>query len=805
MATRMELLQEAQRRGLQIGERDQQLLAEASRRGLIAGPGVTAPQPRPQPTQGQPAAPQGAPSPDGEEPPPLEIDVTGGTYGAAPTQSEMEQLRANSPGYEGMTVAQPNPANQSDFARMVSGQPKQEEGNDVGRFLGKFGARQVLQGGYGLYGAMGGDALNHYALDPLDKLLGTQGTNLALGTGGRTYREMASDFADSQGMHAPNNKSERVISDIGEGLTGTALTMGAGGILNLLRNGTTAAPTVIAQQGAASTAAPGASAKLAQLLTAQPKLQAVSTATGAGAQALTRENGGSEGAQLLAGLGGGVTPGALATLSGAATRGALRGTSGQTMRDNIEAYNAVGATPSAGQAASNKRLTGLETLLAGGPTSTGVMARFGADQSEQIGTGLQRLSEGFSRGASGERAGRAVEEGVKAFSKGIADSRNKLYAAVDAEIPPTTKVPMSNTRATLDSLTAIPAGAPNTGKAFINGEFRALAEDIRKDLAASSTRGQFGSLSPQSEGIDYETVRAIRTRIGQELEDFSLSTDKPTRQYKALYAALSRDIETAAAAQGPKAAAAANRASLFYKVSDKRLEALERVVDKNGGPENVYKAVMQGTRDGGTTLRTVMQSLPKEGQQALTGAVIRRMGLANAGVQDEAGQVFSSATFLTNWNKVSDEAKRALFDRHGPQFARNMDRIAKVASNVKQNATTFANGPGTARTALAYGYVLALAQSLATGRLDMFGNLVAGGVGANLMARAFTNPKFVGWLAHATELPKGAIPTQIALLGRVAEESNDAELKEIAEALKGAEERQQQADRNPLLKSAAGQ
>lgn len=112
-----------------------------------------------------------------------------------------------------------------------------------------------------------------------------------------------------------------------------------------------------------------------------------------------------------------------------------------------------------------------------------------------------------------------------------------------------------------------------------------------------------------------------------------------------------------------------SRANNYYKMSASRLDQLERVVDKNGGPEKVYAAAMSGTKDGGTTLRAVMQALDQEGQRAVTGAVLKRMGLASAGQQGAEGAEFSAQTFLTNWNKLSPEARRALFDRYGPSFS----------------------------------------------------------------------------------------------------------------------------------------
>lgn len=657
-----------------------------------------------------------------------------------------------------------------DFSNVQSGAssvpvqpPEPPRGNPVTRFLGEIGGRQVLQGAAGLYGALGGDAINQYILDPLDRVLFNDGQQpqqrSVLGTGGRSYRQVASDFADELGMRAPQTGTERVLSDVGEALTGTGLTLGIGGALNALRP-----------------AAASVTDRVGRFLTAQPGLQAVSTATGSGAAGVTREQGGSQGQQLAAGLVGGLSPGVAGAATGATVRGIVRGRDGSQMQRTIEDFAALGATPSVGQASGNRLLQGAENLLAGGPTSAGVMNRFAERQADSIGQGLQRRADSLSRNASAERAGRAIERGVDTFAGNTNATKRALYWQADQYIPEQTPVQLQNTWREVVDLTTPTAGATATTSALIQPTILRLRENLAADLAAGGGN------------IPYSALKRIRSDIGEAISNSSpLNPTSDIRELRRLYAALSRDMEAAAQAQGPEAVRSARRANNYTRAVADRLEQVRRVVDKNGGPERVFNAVMSGTRDGGTTLRAVMQSLPKEGQQALTAAVIRRMGLATPGAQDAAGDAFSAATFLTNWNRVSPEAKRALFDRHGPAFSRDMDRIARVADNIKQGSRVFANPSGTANRAAAMTYGAALVGSMFTGGTA---GIVASGVGANLLARWLTNPNVVRRLAQTTQAPVGALPPLISSIRAEAQEKDDPDLLELAAELeKGVQNR----------------
>ena len=119
-----------------------------------------------------------------------------------------------------------------------------------------------------------------------------------------TLTELAGRGADKLGLPRPNSPTERVQADIGRALSGGAVTMGAGGAMAQL---------------------PGMAGRVGAALSAQPGLQTLSNATGAGASGLVRESGGSQGQQVAAGIAGGLAPSAIIGGLQAALRGVMRG------------------------------------------------------------------------------------------------------------------------------------------------------------------------------------------------------------------------------------------------------------------------------------------------------------------------------------------------------------------------------------------------------------------------------------------------------------------------------------------------
>jgi hypothetical protein len=609
----------------------------------------------------------------------------------------------------------------------VMEQPQQEQPGvleQIGRQLGLTG-RYALEGAGGLAG-MVTDGVGQF-------LPGYEPTGQA-----------ASRLADTLGLPKPQGDLEQGVANASRALVGTGLTAGAGLAVG------------------------------APQLAAQPMMQAASTLAGSGAQTAAQQAGAGEGAQALAALAGGVGVGAAAGAP-MAVRGAFRGgeQGRQALLDNLEAFAAAGTTPTVGQGTQGRVARAAESLLSRVPGGAGVMAKKAQGEASDIGGALQRTADDLAPKTNPTTAGRAIERGITG-SGGFVDrfkaKTRELYDAVDQYMPGDTAVPLKATQSFLAKVSAPTKGAEQTSAALANPKLGAIGEALGADLAANNG------------ALPYEAAKALRTRVGEMIANAGIVSDVPRGELKQLYGALSQDIRNQAA-KDPKAYAAANRAENYYRAGMDRLDKVESVVDRAGGTEKIFQAATAGTREGATTLRSVMQSLKPDEARVVSSAVVRRLGRANPGAQNDVGDAFSTETFLTNWNGMSKEAKAALFDRMGPKVRSDMDHIARVASNLRDGSKVFRNPSGTSDATAQIAAAGSALTALLTGNTAALGALGATVGGSNLMARGMTSPTFVRWLAQQSNKPAGALRGQVGVLATMADRDGDEDAAEIAAML----------------------
>ena len=213
------------------------------------------------------------------------------------------------------------------------------------------------------------------------------------------------------------------------------------------------------------------------------------------------------------------------------------------------------------------------------------------------------------------------------------------------------------------------------------------------------------------------------------------------------------------------------------------MDSIQSVI-LNKNPEDAYQAVISGSRNGPTKLREVFNAVPKDAQKAVSAAYISRMGKAVAGLQDETGDVFSTAKFLQNYGKLDNASKDILFGRFGSKFKNDMETIAKVSNKIRESTSIVANPSGTAGAVVVPATITSGVGSVAAGKFGFASGILGTLVGANQAARLFTNPEFVSWLATNANKPVSNTSAAIATLNKIYEANQDPDIKEIHDALR---------------------
>jgi hypothetical protein len=599
--------------------------------------------------------------------------------------------------------------------------------------------------------------------------LGIGGVNRLAGSNIRPFQlpsDMLQRGMTAAGVPEPANATERVVQDAAGGMAG------AGGSVALAKGASAAIPAI----------------KNALI----PFLEGTGMQTASGAASglaggTAREAGAGPVGQIAASMAGGMLPPVATAAAAGTTRNILRGGAANipAMEERAKTFQEAGAErPSAGQVTGRRFTQGLESALSKTPGGAGQMAKTAEREAEDIGRQATKIADQLSFVATPSTAGRAIEKGIsgpEGFIQRFKAGQKALYSKLDTFIPDQAAVDVSRTKSVLSQLNEDIPNAPALSKWFKNAKIEGIEEAMKSDTGGAkptaspilSAEGKPFTTpgTPPTNKLPYEAVKKLRTLVGAELENNSLTSDVPRSKWKALYAALSQDLDGAARSTGkPEAVKAMSRANRFTAAGHQRIEDVLDGVMKRNTPEEIFKAATSTSdmQAGATKIASVMKSLQPAERDVVKGAFVRRMGMATPGNQGAAGETFSTQTFLTNWNRMSPQAKDVMFSSKGGELRKNLDQIAKASDYIKQGSKVFANPSGTAPAMLLAGDALAAATAVATGNFGAAAALLGTAGAANLTARLMTHQPFVKWLAKSTQLSPQALPAAINSLARQA-------------------------------------
>lgn len=508
---------------------------------------------------------------------------------------------------------------------------------------------------------------------------------------------------------------------------------------------------------AAQTIGSGIASQLAQGTTRADV--ALSALSGAGSE-IGEEVGGAPGAAI-----GAIALPVSTALPTIAKRAFAGGTTGlKNLKASLVDFAEIGATPTVGTATGARLQRGLENLsskvLGGGAIRKSFDRVTGAMQNR-----LSAIADDLSTVKGDVEAGRVIQKGIKGeggFVDRFLNKSGSLWRHFDGFVDDAVPVNASNTTKILDDLVNDTKFGP-----ILNNP---LVARIRT------------SLDEAGGNIDYRSFRDLRSSIGERLGSNDLVSDIPRAQLKRLYGALSDDLTAVASASGDDAVKALNRANRFTSSGHGRIDDFVERITGKVDLDKVFNAIAKGG-EGTQAINSIKKSLKPEEWEVVASNIVRRLGRATSGQQDDVGEVFSVAKFLTDWNKLGP-SKKVIFSGSEKlnEYSNNINRVASVANRYKEGLKEMANPSGTSQSLTNIGTVVGGSAALASGNLPAFG-LVLGAVGSNTAAaRLMSSPRFVQWLATSSKSPTLTAP--IAALAKVAIETGEFEaIQELIDTL----------------------
>lgn len=365
-----------------------------------------------------------------------------------------------------------------------------------------------------------------------------------------------------------------------------------------------------------------------------------------------------------------------------------------------------------------------------------------------------RVAASFGTATNPENAGEVARQGASHWIEqsgtrigGIYDRASAAAAGVKVDTPRALKV--------LDDELA------PLREAVVDSPGTAILQGMRAGLATPTTiRG----------------LRSSRTALRAAFENAGLRGSNEERVAGRVLDAASTDMAVGLRAAGHDPAAAA------FETADRLWRERLNTIDNHLAPilgdatgphaksgEQIVQSLSQAASGNNRRFVGFLNTLPPQEQGVVRASLIQRLGQAPAGQQDAAGEVFSLATFLTQWNKIGERAKDRLFGAEGRAA---LNDLAQYAHGSKQ-AQRYANHSNSGGAGINVWTAVSGASA--------WGTMGATLLGENLTGRLLASPRFARWLARA---PRQVTPSQrgvhIDRLARIAR-SEPAIVNEVLE------------------------
>lgn len=297
---------------------------------------------------------------------------------------------------------------------------------------------------------------------------------------------------------------------------------------------------------------------------------------------------------------------------------------------------------------------------------------------QQLDDASKNVSAGYGAAdANAATAGATLRSGLEDYIGPTTKARvEKLYDAVDNLVNQNALTPLQNTAAKVQEIVT------RRGAAALPSESPAVSQVL--------------DAIQRQQGLSYEGLKTLRTSVGEMMKSSNLPANISQGELKALYGALTKDLEGAVKnAGGNQALSAWQRANKYNTLVMERRENLNRLLNVKSDEQLFNKVLNSASEKGGDIklLTQVRKALPADEWNELAAGVINRIG------RDPEGKL-TPDRFVTAYGNLSQAGKSLLFRSTGQSaLANSLDDIALISSRFKQ-LNQYANPSGTAQSVI---------------------------------------------------------------------------------------------------------
>lgn len=396
------------------------------------------------------------------------------------------------------------------------------------------------------------------------------------------------------------------------------------------------------------------------------------------------------------------------------------------------------------------RVTGADASIVGGPRVQRAMNQV----ESQIAEGTKRLGAPgapMNATAGGDTIKRAGERFIERSGKSAKAKYDRAeQLAGDAKVTP--KESLQRVDEMINTLGE--TSSTNSAEiAFLNN----IKEDLAKDLSVGA-------------------LRRMRTSLRKRISKGELTFGEDEARVLSIMDAAADDIRNGLTAQGKTGAARAfDAADKAYRARMDYINGtVQRLVGKRNSTapvEDAWRRFQNMAKEGGDArgLRRFYASLAPDERSDVAATFAEELGKNNKGD-------FSAAHFLSQSEKLSDDAIRTIFGAEGAQSMRNLRLLAKETNRVtgtmnsRKSGTAVGNDwQGWLMNALLGAGPGFIADGVATAGIGAASTMGVKATRDILSARALMSPKLTKWLQQASQAQSPrAIDAQLRQLGAIA-------------------------------------